>query len=904
MRDQRRASIWGRRLPAIIVILVVGFGAWNVRVGRHDAKFRPKIHERVPVPDTYGRLPLTFEENRGQTDARVKFLSRGNGYALFLTSTEAVLKLRAPSSTTRRKDSPRNAFSAIRIRLKGADPTSRIAGVRELAGKSNYLIGRDPKRWHTNVPTFASVRAANVYPGIDVVYRGEQGRLEYDLEAAPHADPSRIKLEIDGARRLALDASRNLVIATAAGEVVQRAPLIYQMIEGQRRIVSGGYVLADAHTAAFKLGAYDHSVALTIDPLLTYASYLGGTGGDEGVSIAVDQNDGSAWVTGTTASTDFRVTPDAFQDVNFGNDDVFITKVSPDGSSIEFSTYAGGSLDDEASDIAVDPTGNAYVTGLTQSDDFPFSDDAFQSTLSGSTDAFVIALDSGGGLIYSTLLGTNASGVAIAVNSVGEAYVVGTTRSALFPTTPGVFQVNYPGNINNPLVGFVTKLDNIGAGLIFSSFLGLSDGGWPSAIALDQADNIFLSGGTSTGVNFGTQTCAPFRCGFAVEMDPEATNLEFSDNFPLATLLGIAVDNSGNAHIIGTRGGPLLINLDSAGNPTDVMLSLNGTPNRIAVGPSSGNIFLSGVTTSSMLAVTPDTYQSIYGGGGDAFVTVVDQSGVSNLYTTYLGGSGSDVAQGIALDTAENIYLTGATQSDDFPVTAGVFQGQHPNTSNGLAFVARIAPVLQSPSPTLTATPTTIATPVPTIFNPPTPSASRSPLATRTPGQTPIGTSTPTTIQTPAPTPVPTPVPTIFGGFTPTPSPTASATQTPTATPTPLPIGEVTIAPAGISFPRIKMGRTSGLRTIRITNPRKNLGPAIITGIALQSQEEDTPATGFTIQTAKSTCSVGGMIPLGKACLIRMTFTPKQVGTVDDTLVITGNFGNSGERIGLVGTGR
>jgi hypothetical protein len=318
MHDLRREGIRGRRLPFFVVTAVIVFAGWIYAVG--DPATR---QSRVVLYHKYGALPLSFEENRGQTDARVKFLARGSGYALFLTPTEAVLKLRAASPSTRRKmpnHSPAG-FSSVRIRLKDANPAPKIAGIDRLAGTSNYFIGRDPKQWHTNIPTFGGVRFGEIYPGVNLVYRGAQGLLEYDLEVSPNADPTRIKLAIEGARKLAIDASRDLVISTAAGNVIQHAPLIYQTVAGQKRVVPGGYVLEGARTVAFTVGAYDTSRPLIIDPLLTYASYLGGTGGDLGVSIAVDQSDGSAWVTGTTTSTDFPATPLGFQQTNFGNSD-------------------------------------------------------------------------------------------------------------------------------------------------------------------------------------------------------------------------------------------------------------------------------------------------------------------------------------------------------------------------------------------------------------------------------------------------------------------------------------------------------------------------------------------------------------------------------------------------------
>ena len=425
MHDLRREGIRGRRLPFLVVSIIIAFAGWIYVAG-------DPANQRLPIASPalrgYGTLPLSFEENRGQTDARVKFVARGNGYALFLTATEAVLKLRDRLPSRHDHNNDEMQFLALRIRLKDANETPDIKGINALVGRSNYFIGRDSKKWHTGIPTFAGARFANIYPGINLVYRGDQGRLEYDLEVRPGADPALIKLQIDGARRLAIDRARDLVISTPGGNVIQRRPVIYQTVAGQKRAVRGGYVLEDAQTVAFEVGGYDHSLPLVIDPLLTYASYLGGTGGDLGVSIAVDQTDGSAWVTGTTTSTDFPVTSDGFQQTNFGNSDIFMSKVSPDGSTLLYSTYAGGHSFEQATGIAVDPAGDAFATGLTQSLDFPVTIDAFQQNLQGTQDAFVVALDHNGVLIYSTHLGTNSAATQIAVGSTAEAVVVGTTQ--------------------------------------------------------------------------------------------------------------------------------------------------------------------------------------------------------------------------------------------------------------------------------------------------------------------------------------------------------------------------------------------------------------------------------------------------------------------------------------------
>jgi len=425
--------------------------------------------------------------------------------------------------------------------------------------------------------------------------------------------------------------------------------------------------------------------------------------------------------------------------------------------------------------------------------------------------------------------------------------------------------------------------------------MGVTDGGWPNAVALDASNNVFISGGTSTGVNFNTQGCAPFLCGFVVELDSGGSSLDFSDNFPFSTLYGIAIDGAGNAHVVGTRGGPLLINLDSAGNPTFVMLNQGGNPTRIAIG-QSGNIFLAGITTSKSLAVTPGAYQSFYDGAGDAFVSVLDPSGIFNLYTTYLGGSGLDSAQGVAVDPSENAYITGTTQSTDFPVTLGVFEGQYPGGNNGLAFVARIVPVLQSPTPTMTLTPTIIPTPIQTSLVPPTPVPTRTPLPTRSTNATPIQTS----VNVGTPTPSQTATSTL------TPTPTVTMTATVTPTPTPTPVESVRILPSGLNFRKVKVGRSSGILTARAVNPRTktNKSTVTITGVQLQSEISQFPPTGYAIQTKNTTCISGATLAAGKTCYVRVKFTPLMTGKALDSLVITGTFINSGQPVALVGIGR
>lgn len=541
MAGQHYQRVRSARFTSIVIAMATAMAAAVVLGPNAGTKASPA--KPPEVRSAYGNLPLSFEENRGQTDARVKFLARGGGYSLFLTPTEAVLKLRAPSSAQKqarigampiafRPARPKEKFSTLRITLEGANPRSVSTGVDPLPGRSNYFLGKDPKQWRRNLPTFAGVKFREVYPGIDLVYRGAQGRLEYDFMVAPHADPSRIKMIVDGAEAIAIDRDGNLVIKTSGGEVIQKAPGIYQDVAGAQLPVKGGYVLIGKNSAAFRIGAYNSSEPLIIDPLLTYVSYLGG-GGDSGTAIAVDAT-GAALVTGTTTSTNFPVTTNPLQSTNFGQTDVFVSKISPDGTSLVYSTYLGGTADDSSSSIAVDPMGNAYLTGVTFSADYPISDGAYQSTFTGQA-AFVTALDPSGGLIYSTFLGQDSAGSGIAVDSAGDAWVIG--PPGFIPTTSSAFQQSCQhiiGAANGCL--FLTEFNPEGTALVYSTLFGGGDT-IGTAVALDAAGEIFIAGIAGETL---APDCGEFldgECAFLAKFNGSASSLISSMFFPSLTLL-------------------------------------------------------------------------------------------------------------------------------------------------------------------------------------------------------------------------------------------------------------------------------------------------------------------------------------------------------------------------------
>ncbi|PYV22252.1 MAG: hypothetical protein DMG24_17265, partial [Acidobacteria bacterium] len=334
---------------------------------------------RAKLIEAYGNLPLAFEPNLGQTNGEVQFLSRGSGYTLFLTSGEAVLALRSQQSSgvscplQKATDHGQLTADALRLKLVGANRAARMTGLEELPSKSNYFIGNEPAKWHTNVPNYRKVAARGVYPGIDLVYYGNQRQLEHDFVVAPGADPRAIRLAVDGARKLETDSQGDLIIQVEGSEVSLRKPAVYQKAGGIEQAVDGHYVIEGNHEVAFRVGNYNSSLPLVIDPILSYSTYLGGSDIDSANAIAV-AGDGTAFIAGGTFSIDFptahSLQPTAGGPRDFPKD-AFVSKISADGSALLYSTYLGGEERDEANGIAVDAFGNAYVVGTTLSTFYP-----------------------------------------------------------------------------------------------------------------------------------------------------------------------------------------------------------------------------------------------------------------------------------------------------------------------------------------------------------------------------------------------------------------------------------------------------------------------------------------------------------------------------------------------------
>jgi hypothetical protein len=682
--------------------------------------------DRPLTLDVLNRIPLHFEANDGQTDAAVRFLARGRGYRIFLTSTEAVLAL-APTPAAG-SSSP----AVVRMGLLGANSAPEIVAEAPLPGKVNYFVGRDLARWRTNIPTFARVRYRGVYPGIDLVFYGNQGTLEYDFIIAPGADPTVIALKIDGANSLGIDDQGDLLLQMAGGVLRHRRPVVYQDVNGIRLDVGAGYSIDKAGRVSFKVASYDRGRTLIIDPALAfstfiggsqndtgagiavdaarnvyvvggasspdfpttagaydttaspsdafvtkfnpagsalvYSTFLGGSGGDAGAGIALDAS-GNAYLTGTTASTDFPTTPGALDTTcgtdstcngGFINQDGFVAKLNASGSALLYSTYLGGSGDDQPFGIAADAGGNAYVGGATSSPDFPTTAGAFDTSANGAFDAFVAKVNAtASALVYSTYVGGSAIDLArgIAVDGSGSAYVTGRAVSANFPTTVGAFDT-----IANGLdEAFVTKVNAAGSGLTYSTYLGGSGHDRGFAIAVDGSGNAYVAGYTESG-NFPT-TAGVFDTTlngssdlFVTKVNPSGAALVYSTYLGGTSTegtrqyMGIALDAAANAHVVGDT--------NSADFPT---------------------------------VAAP---QPVSGGGRDVVVAKLNAAGSALLYSTYLGGSSTDSGLGITVDSGRNAYVTGDSLSGDFPVTPGAFStscGSCPGLFVDV-FVTRISP--------------------------------------------------------------------------------------------------------------------------------------------------------------------------------------------------------------------
>jgi beta-propeller repeat-containing protein len=618
-----------------------------------DEKNRDRVRE------AYGKLPLRFEANAGQTDSQVKFISRGSGYTLFLAQDEAVLALSNRSS----KDKAESK-SVIRMKCSGANPVPQVEGADALPGTSNYLIGNDPSKWRQNVASYEKVRYQSVYPGIDLIYYGNQRQLEYDFVVAAGADPNVIRLDFDGVRQIHVDDSGNLILNAGDAEVRQHKAVVYQEVNGRRQEIASQYALAKNGEVSFKIGQYDRSLPLVIDPVLSYATFLGGNDNESADAIALDVA-GNAYVTGYTRSMDFPIKNPLQAEKATFVDAAFVVKLTPDGTDLIFSTYLGGEGLTQGTGIAVDGVGNVWVTGTTSANNFP-TVNPLQPAVAGVVDIFVTKLKgNGSAILFSTYLGGSSidNDGSLKVDRQGDILLTGFTSSTNFPTV-NAFQPAHANTIITPCApfplpplgcvrlpyngsedAFVAKLKGDGSALVFSTYLGGSRGDAPQDLAVDGDGNIYVIGVTGS-LDF--PTADPLQAANAGYSDPNAFNSNIAyDAF-------VTKFNANGALIYSTYFG-------GSSNDFGRSISLDG----------SGNVYLLGQTASpNFPTVAP--LKSTLSGNTDIFVAKLNQTGSAILYSTYLGGSSFEEAGELKVDAQGNAYITGDTQSTDFPTVNAI----------------------------------------------------------------------------------------------------------------------------------------------------------------------------------------------------------------------------------------
>jgi hypothetical protein len=703
----------------------------------------------------FAGMPLVFEPNRGQgnldpADQRAKFVTRGSGYSLFLGSQGAILSLVSRETSQRDRSGRLSAkpsatqLETIEMKLAGANPIANVSGTDRLPGKSNYLLGNDPTKWRQGVPQFARVRYENVYPGVNLLFYGNQGRLEYDFQVAPGANPGQAELEFKGAKRLALK-DGDLVILAETGSVQLKAPRVYQEIAGQQKEVQGGFVLRGRNRAGFAIGSYDHSRELVIDPILTFSSYFGGSGDEHSTSIAVDGSF-NIYLTGSTTSPNLPAPTGIFQTTLNGVQNVYVAKITPPLGSIpatlDYVTYLGGNGTDTPAGIRVDGAGDPFVAGTTSSSNFPTTSlTAYQPVpeggSTGASHVFVTELKfDGTGLQYSSYLSGNGTDVAsgMTIDSSGYIYVTGTTTSSdqastnvQFPASTLPQALPYQTVPRAPIQFFVTKLNPNSArtgSIAYSTYFGganydtttpIATGG---GIAVDTNQNVYFTG-TTNFIYSGCSGCS--STDFPI-LNPYQPCL---DQAPPTTIVNppscaSTTNTTGSDAFVaklnpnGAQGEQLIWSTYLGGSGTD-----SGTG--IALDSGAANVYVTGTTNSADIGtsvtavntssplqrclnnqVDPTTKlcTALTGSASDAFVgrlsnptSIITTTGTVNValnYFSFLGGSNNEAGQAITVDTGAGALITGWTQSADFPVLPVSNSIQSALNGPQDAFVARL----------------------------------------------------------------------------------------------------------------------------------------------------------------------------------------------------------------------
>jgi hypothetical protein len=711
-----------RLLPFQAFIYVMLISSAYMSLAQSQQTQNPEAQQALQKTDH-----LFFIENKGQWDSDVLYLCRMGGLDAWITrygvnytfyqvqQPDAVCSSASSAEPTVLEHSTRNSTilgHRVLFELEGYNPEPGTESHQQQSGYYNYLLGNDASKHATDVGLYKEVVVQNVYDGIDIRYYFDRGFLRYDYIVHAGADPGKIKFTLRGSDSEYLKEGA-LCYTTRFGEVrMAELKTSQDDREIQSRFVQNG----DAWQIA--LAAYDTKQTLIIDPLV-YSTYIGGSNDDQAIGIAVDPS-GNAYVTGYTNSTNYDVTSGSFQTTLDGGSDVIVTKLNPAGTALVYSTYIGGSTSDYGISIAIDPSGNAYVTGYTNSTNYDVTSGAFQTTNGGGFDVFVTKLNSAGtALVYSTYVGGSASdyGNVIAIDASGNAYVTGYTNSTDYDVTSGAFQTTLDGGSDV----IVTKLNPSGTALVYSTYIGGSYGEYCYSIAIDPSGNAYVTGNTqSTNYDVTSGAFQTINGGsydvFVTKLNSAGTALVYSTYIGGSSYdygSSIAIDPSGNAYITGntpstnydvtsgafqtTNGGGddvFVTKLNPAGTALVYSTYIGGSSDdygsSIAIDPS-GNAYVTGRTSSTNYDVTSGAFQTINGGSYDVFVTKLNPVGSALVYSTYIGGSSSDYGNSVAIDPSGNAYVTGRTNSTNYDVTSGAFQ----TTKGGVddAFVTKIGDI-------------------------------------------------------------------------------------------------------------------------------------------------------------------------------------------------------------------
>ncbi len=649
--------------------------------------------ERADSGARLAGMPLYFEPNLGQANPQVKMLARGAG--MFFRSEDVAMLLPSGHSS---------AAFPMEMKWIGGNAAPEIIGENPRDGRSHYFIGDDPRAWVTDVAQHSGVRYREVYSGIDVVFHATQGQIEYDYMVQPGADPAQIKMELSGGEDFYLDGAGNLTIRSAGNTFTHRAPVVYQVERGERQLIAGAFrvLSADPLQVGFDLAEYDHSRELVIDPVMEYGRFFGGSQEEEILSIAVDK-DGFIYMSGETSSPDLPLSAgklahpaSVFQ--TKGNTLAFVAKLDPTGTKLIYCTYLGGSKTAVGHNLKIDAAGNAYIGGRTEASDFPLMKPIQAKFGGGSDDGFITKLNAAGNaLIYSTYLGGSEydQGRALAVDAAGNAYLTGITESANFPVKNPI-QVKYAGKQDT----FALKINPAGSALVYSTYLGGAGDDVGHAITVDAAGSAYITGLTNSA---DFPTAKPLQSAFkggegddtiVVKINPDGTALVYS------TFLGgskddesrgIVVDAAGNATITGytqSSDFPTAKPLQAkfGGGAQDIFVSslradgaalnystfLGGSGADYGRGlalNAAGDVYLTGYTDSKNFPLKNPLQPNYAGGTADTFYAKLDRTGATLVVSSFLGGDLYERGRGIAVSAHGEVYISGRTESKNFPVT-------------------------------------------------------------------------------------------------------------------------------------------------------------------------------------------------------------------------------------------